>query len=317
MVISALGGPDSGDTSAVGPGGSRLCGALAPGYRGGAPRKFVRLPDAAIHLLATFDLAQFVVRGARRARAGWRPATPGCLELFSGSRRVARRACCGGAFWVLCIDPDDSTGRRDLHTQALWDDLEELIRLGAFCGLGASVPGGSFSRAHRLGWRSDIRPYGTDDLGAEALRAVTRENFVSSQLAALASVAVDSAVPLWICSGDGSLLWAQDAWQALLRRPQVGDLRLDWCRCGTPWRKRTRVVTNCATIVGQRALCTKDHPHTILAGRRSDGRPWTKVASAYPWGVAHILAYAWLHGAGELTNRLDVSRICAAFSRRP
>ncbi len=48
--------------------------------------------------------------------------------------------------------------------------------------------------------------------------------------------------------------------------PKAGDLRLDFCRYGTAWRKRTRFRCN-LEVAGQRVFCTCKSPHVVLRGR--------------------------------------------------
>ena len=81
----------------------------------------------------------------------------------------------------------------------------------------------------------------------------------------------------------------QRCWRRLLSLPEVRRGRVCFCRFGTPWRKRTDVVsTGCLGDLHLPCMCTE--PHFLLRGRTSAGVAWTKVAEPYPPGVADVLA---------------------------
>ena len=52
------------------------------------------------------------------------------------------------------------------------------------------------------------------------------------------------------------------------RDPASRDtMRVDYCRFGTPWRKRTRVALNIPKLRGLRRLCACEKPHVQLRGQ--------------------------------------------------
>ena len=62
------------------------------------------------------------------------------------------------------------------------------------------------------------------------------------------------------------------------------------CRFGTPWRKRTHIITD-SSLAGLRELCEGGHSHQVLRGRSSFHRQcWTYVAQVYPGALAKRLA---------------------------
>ena len=74
------------------------------------------------------------------------------------------------------------------------------------------------------------------------------------------------------------------------RWPEVKCWLVDYCRYGTPWRKRTRFYLNVAEAE-QKTLCSGGHTHQLLRGRSKVHKTnWTRVAQAYPAGVCKVLA---------------------------
>ena len=119
---------------------------------------------------------------------------------------------------------------------------------------------------------------------------------------------------------DSSWMWRQKrkdlTWDGVFAAdPKAGDLRLDFCRFGTPWRKRTRFRCN-LDVVGQRILCACRQPHVILRGRcQAKGVNYTKLAEPYPRRLCGALASAILSSAGFFGERrvLDLAS-CAKVS---
>ena len=94
-----------------------------------------------------------------------------------------------------------------------------------------------------------------------------------------------------------------------LANAQLGDFRVDQCRFGTAWRKRTRFRTTCH-LAGQKVLCQCTSKHVVLRGRCAQKRMnYTKLAEAYPRRLCSYLAGAFavdleLQGA---RRKLDIS----------
>ena len=116
----------------------------------------------------------------------------------------------------------------------------------------------------------------------------------------------------WVENPDGSWMWRQRgalSWDPVLAFDSVGDLRLDFCRFGTPWRKRTRFRTN-LQVRGETLFCLCQRPHTRLRGRCKERKcSYTKLAEPYPRGVADLMAMAVLADTGLLgkCKKLDVA----------
>ena len=82
----------------------------------------------------------------------------------------------------------------------------------------------------------------------------------------------------WIENPDGSFLWLQDLWLRSGLARQERSYRFDMCRFHTLWRKRTRILTNCA-LAGLRELCLGRHQHQVLrGGNKAHQANWTHVA---------------------------------------
>lgn len=128
-------------------------------------------------------------------------------------------------------------------------------------------------------------------------------------------------VIFWVENPFLSWLWRQVgrlSWDEVLADARVGDLDLDYCRFGTPWRKRTKFRTS-THLRGQRCFCLGNHEHVALRGRcKEKGLSFTKLAEPYPRGVCECLAWATLVDCGLLPERrkVDVSSCARSFSRR-
>ena len=68
--------------------------------------------------------------------------------------------------------------------------------------------------------------------------------------------------------------------------------RLDFCRYGTLWRKRTRLFTTIPQLFGFKKFCTCVKPRLILRGQGPGGIPWTQLAQPYPQLLADDIAKA-------------------------
>ena len=105
--------------------------------------------------LGSFKTSQVV----RQPGLAWPPDAKGYLDLYSGTRGVARALVKKGAAWCLCFDIKDGPDQ-DLECLELRSRIEWLIRAGAFVGLGAGPDCSSFSIAVTPPVRSDSAPYG-------------------------------------------------------------------------------------------------------------------------------------------------------------
>ena len=80
---------------------------------------------------------------------------------------------------------------------------------------------------------------------------------------------LDSGTFFFVENPGGSWLWKQIralSWGRLLAGGSISDFRAEYCRFGTPWRKRAKFSAN-LLIGGQRPLCNCHHRHLQLRGR--------------------------------------------------
>ena len=101
---------------------------------------------------------------------------------------------------------------------------------------------------------------------------------------------------------DASLWWTLPGWEAE-RVPSSQEVwRLDFCRFGTLWRKRTCVATN-TVLRGARLLCcNKDHVR-LFGFSKVHQKPWTSVADSRPRGFSRAIAVALASRAGWCAER--------------
>lgn len=114
-------------------------------------------------------------------------------------------------------------------------------------------------------------------------------NSHSKWLASLVSMSSDY-VFWWIENPDSSWIWSMREWRPIIA--SMHSLRVDYCRFGMPWRKRTKFVSNVPGLRHDPIFCTRDHKHTVLRGCSPSGMLWTLVAEPYPFPLADILASA-------------------------
>ena len=100
-------------------------------------------------------------------------------------------------------------------------------------------------------------------------------------------------VKFWTENPDGSFLWKQSGYEEFRSPTSELVARVDMCRFGTRWRKRTEVATNVKGLAGLRMMCCcgRGFKHTALRGQRPEKKvPWTRVAQAYPRGFSKLVA---------------------------
>ena len=247
---------------------------------------------------------------------------PGILDLFSGSRGLSRACCRAAPVWSLTFDIDHSP-REDLLDKSLQGKLLSLVRSGAFFAMVAGPVCSSFSTAITPPCRTLDFPAGTpwcsslqqfkNEMGNAMLRFILQ----ITQACAMAGILFVVENP------DGSWLWRQTdkslSWVPLLERfPDIGDLRLDFCRFGTAWRKRTKFRCN-FDAAGQKIFCICGGKHTVLRGRcLAKGVNYTKLAEPYPRRLCGALASSLLTAAGFFgrTRRLDIASCAKAGNTR-
>ena len=132
--------------------------------------------------------------------------------------------------------------------------------------------------------------------------------------AALVEAAAAVGTHYWIENPQCSFLWMQPSWKKLIEaRPVDGAFFvIDFCTCGTAWRKRTRIYTS-LSLAGQRLTCFGGHVHQRFTGYCKDRKlSWTKVAEPYTRQLNHLLAIAMMEATQplHLQRRIDAAAIC-------
>ena len=241
-------------------------------------------------LLKNFRPSQ-VVFGTGCSRE-WPPERQGFLDLFSGIRGVAKAQTAASGVWTLCFDLDHSP-HENLLDANLQKQLEELISLKVFLGVGLAPVCASFSSAITPAVRSSSHPYGIPGLGEQMKRKVAEGNQMALWCFAIVALALELCIGVWLENPASSWMFRLPEWIALCDRfPDWQPWTVDYCRFGTKWRKRTRFYSNTA-LRGWKTLCTRDHSHLLLRGRSQKHRKsWTAVAQAYPKGVSKAVGLA-------------------------
>ncbi len=293
--------------------------AASPRYFGRAGAK---LDEAVVQELLKFDKSQFVFSPCFPDLEAALRSGPGILDLFAGSRGLSRACCRAAPVWSLTFDIDHSP-REDLLNKSLQGKLLGLVRSGAFFAMVAGPVCASFSTAITPPCRTLEHPKGTpwcsplqqlkNELGNSMLRFILR----------ITLACLRAHVLFLVENPDSSWLWRQVdeglTWAPLLEQfPEVGDLRLDFCRFGTAWRKRTKFRCN-FEAAGQTVFCKCCSKHTVLRGRcLAKGVNYTKFAEPYPRKLCGILASSLLTAAGFFgkTRKLDIAACAKAGQGR-
>ena len=140
---------------------------------------------------------------------------------------------------------------------------------------------------------------------------VAAGNSHSRWLASLVALCMACGVFFWVENPDGSSLWLQEEWLTLGANAYASCFRLDYCCCGTPWRKRTRFFTD-LHLRGQSVFCSRLHKHVRLVGwSRLHKMSWTRAAQEYPRRLCRWISTCILIDTGNLPGRakLDVNLV--------
>ena len=275
-----------------------------------APKSAGVLPAEAVSILCSFGKQQCM----------WRKGVtcfeePGALDLYSGKAGVARSLLSAGCPWVITFEISRSS-TEDLLDQGIQEKILRLLQLRAVKVCGSALVCRSFSVAITPPVRSAQYPRGVP-WAPEAMRKKIKEgNAMGDFNADVHDACEEFGIWFWTANPDPSFLWRQKRYERF-RQPGADTLfRLDYCRFGTPWRKRTRVATNIPKLRGLRMLCTCKKPHVRLRGQHpTRGVPWTLVAQPYPRGFCKLLASAAAEAAGW-SGKFDVAACARCASQR-
>ena len=276
-----------------------------------------RLDAATVKLLETFSRSQFILPRQHHHCFSELLQMPGFLDLYSGSKGVARAAAAKSGRWVLCFDFAFGASQNLLDPE-LQRRILELLGRKAFIGAGGGPVCSSFSRAVRPPVRSRDHPLGVPQCRESMREKVEQGNRHAAFTAEVAELALDLHIPIWIENPHGSFFWSTPWWAAIRERCGAAAFGIvDYCMLGLPWRKRTRLFLPGAPE--QRLLCDRGHAHQVLKGySRVHGQQWTKLAEAYPRALNNFLAEYLCSQLlpPEQRRRLDISACARCLEAR-
>ena len=265
------------------------------------------LSPEAVGFLGEVDRRQFLFPSSwGKLPPGWLPDFPGYLDIYSGAKGVAKMVCRLGEAWCICFELEDSPNQ-DVLLPKNRRVIEGLLKTRAVLCFGAAIFCASFSRAVRPPVRTREEVDGISGLSGKMLFKVQLGNQHSEWLVSLIVICDDVGIQWWVENPDGSFLWLQERWIAIGSLNYKNSLRIDYCRCGMSWRKRTRILTSCY-LRGQQLFCLRNHEHRRLVGwSRVHKMSWTRVAQTYPRSLSYLIAVGMLIDSGLLPNRRRVN----------
>jgi hypothetical protein len=243
---------------------------------------------------------------------------PGALDLYTGVGGVARFLVRNGAPWIICFETLRSADE-DVLLPENQNKILRLIQLKAVKVVGSALVCKSFSMAVTPAVRSPQYPRGLPWISAPMKLKVTEGNRMGDFQVEVVKACESNEPPtlFWFENPDGSYLWRQPKLKKRFSSPASHELcRVDFCRFGTPWRKRTRVGTNIEGLCGLRMFCSCTKEHVQLRGQHPTlKKAWTAVAQPYPRGFSKLLGSA-IVSACNWSRRLNVSACARAGSLR-
>eukprot|EP00435_Cladocopium_sp_Y103_P036673 s3148_g9.t1 len=242
---------------------------------------------------------------------------PGALDLYSGTAGVARGLVRGGCPWVISFEITRHPSE-DLLLKTNQEKILRLIELQAVRCVGSALVCRSFSMAVTPPVRSPRFPRGVPWASVAMKEKIAEGNAMSDFNAQvhLQCEKSDPVVFFWTENPDSSYLWRQKRYKKFRNPASQNVCRVDFCRFGTPWRKRTRLGTNVPKLRGLRMLCRCVTPHQTLRGQHPTlKKPWTSVAQPYPRGFAKLIASAVLDACGW-NGPFDIAKCAKCSSMR-
>ena len=248
------------------------------------------LPPEAKRLVQSFPAKQFFAPGGVRHAGSVDWQRCGFIDLYSGKAEVARQISKQFGVWVLTFDFTHGENQ-NLLDKDLQERILELIRSGAVLGIGAAPECSSFSRAITPAVRDRLHPYGKPNLSPGMQTKVQHGNQHAAFVLAVVLLCLELELVYWVENPDGSFLWLLPEYLKQQIATAERSYRFDMCRYHTPWRKRTRILTN-TSLAGLRELCCGGHEHQVLRGRSVLHKVcWTRVAQTYPLALTRRLAH--------------------------
>ena len=239
------------------------------------------------------------------------------LELFSGSGRLSKalRRRVKHRFHVVEIDIA-SDASHDLSKRALQDFILLLISLDKIAGVWMGTPCTSWSRARRNDGkgpsplRSDSQLWGLDNLSTSDQDRVRLGNNLAKFSLRVFKMCWQARIPAAIENPSSSRFWLIPKVAHLLIHDRTSMHVTDYCQDGTPWRKRTKVLTchlDFSLVLrlcqGCRGICSRTHrAHTQLCGQ-VNRQFLTLIAQPYPTKLCNRIAVVFHNALMERLSR--------------
>ena len=271
-----------------------------------------KLSDEALQLLKNLPASQLVYSKDFASLDEALASGRGFLDLFSGSRGLAKAIASSARTWVLTYDISHDLSE-DLLSSPVQRLVLKMVRAKCFRAMSAGPVCASFSTAVTPPVRTREFPAGVPWCSEKQTQKNVAGNAMLAFVIRVCWCCIRHGVVFLVENPDGSWMWRQDEkrldWGPLLATGVVGDFRTDFCRYGTAWRKRTRFRTS-TSIQGQKVFCKCGRKHVQLRGRcAARGCNFTKLAEPYPRSLCRILALVLVGDTGLLgeARPLDVA----------
>jgi hypothetical protein len=246
------------------------------------------------------EIATILDEAIRKKRAVY-------LDLFSGQNMPVTRAIERRGF--VCVACDTLHGSKfDLCSCDVQAVIVNAIRNNLIQGVSIAAPCGSWSTARRgkpggktpppLRKRNPTDIYGLENLSTRDQERVALGNATMRSAAVFVRACRDKGTPVMLENGITSMLWYAPEIREHLAAAVLHTT--DYCKFGTPWRKRTRfALWNGSRSKALSVMCSSKGSicdvtgiqHVRLTGWSPDGA-LTRDAEEYPLGVAEAIAEA-------------------------
>ena len=214
----------------------------------------------------------------------------GALDFMSSDASFGRALIRVGSPWVLSLTPALAPDLSPYSSLA-----EQLLQLCAdgdlFACLSFNLVGETLSVAWQPAIRSSQNPVGKPHLPQGVFDRVVRDNRLARVVSGVVgSLQASPSVAFWVLAPDSSFLWSLPGFEAFASPRSTSVCRVDFCRFGARWRRRTRVACN-TDLAGSQAFCRCTSPHLRLRGRTlAPALGWTVRGSSAPKGLVLDLA---------------------------
>ncbi|CAE7935443.1 unnamed protein product, partial [Symbiodinium necroappetens] len=159
-------------------------------------------------------------------------------------------------------------------------------------------------------FQSSDKPEGVAHMAPTTWRKVLRDNSLARWFSDVKTLCAELGIGYAIDCPDSSFWWLQNGWANEADRASPHTWRLDLCRLGAPWRKRSRIATN-TSLAGARLLCSGSGHRRLFGFSCAHQRSWTIVAQNRPRGYETTVAMALAAYAGWTSERPLDRAACA------